>query len=119
MASDQRFRSITEIWLNGDHYRWRAMRALGVPERLITGDASDWEKFEAWARSVPSTLGNPLYHWTAMELKRPFAIDEPLTAGNRNNPPEQSFPLNQRPGSQVSAIQPEKIKGVEHGRPKS
>ena len=81
MASDHKFRSITEIWLDGDHYKWRAMRAMGVPERLITGDASDWEKFEAWARTVPSTLGNPLYHWTAMELKRPFGIDEPLTAG--------------------------------------
>ena len=81
MASDHKFRSITEIWLDGDHYKWRAMRALGVPERLITGDAADWEKFEAWARTVPSTLGNPLYHWTAMELKRPFGIDEPLTAG--------------------------------------
>jgi glucuronate isomerase len=81
MAADHRFRSITEIWLDGDHYKWRAMRALGVPERLITGDASDWEKFEAWARTVPSTLGNPLYHWTAMELRRPFGIDEPLTPG--------------------------------------
>ena len=49
MAADHRFRSITEIWLEGDHYKWRAMRAIGVPERLITGDAADWEKFEAWA----------------------------------------------------------------------
>jgi glucuronate isomerase len=80
MAADHQFRSITEIWLDGDHYKWRAMRAMGVPERLITGDASDWEKFEAWARTVPSTLGNPLYHWTAMELRRPFGIDEPLAA---------------------------------------
>jgi glucuronate isomerase len=79
MAEDHRFRSITEIWLEGDHYKWRAMRACGVPERLITGEASDWEKFAAWARTVPSTLANPLYHWTAMELKRPFGIDEPLT----------------------------------------
>jgi glucuronate isomerase len=81
MAADHRFRSITEIWLEGDHYKWRAMRAMGVPERLITGDASDWEKFEAWARTVPSTLGNPLHHWTAMELRQPFGIDEPLNAG--------------------------------------
>ena len=78
MADDHRFRSITEIWLDGDHYKWRAMRACGVPERLITGDASDWEKFEAWARTVPSTLGSPLFHWNAMELKRPFGIDEGL-----------------------------------------
>jgi glucuronate isomerase len=79
MASDHRFRSITEIWLEGDHYKWRAMRACGVPERLVSGDASDWEKFEAWARTVPETLRNPLFHWTAMELKRPFGIDRLLS----------------------------------------
>ena len=60
IASDHRFRSMTEIWLDGDHYKWRAMRGLGVPERLCTGDATDWEKFEAWARAVPDTLRNPL-----------------------------------------------------------
>jgi glucuronate isomerase len=75
MASDHRFRSLTEIWLDGDHYKWRGMRANGVPERLVTGEASDWEKFEAWAGTVPETLRNPLFHWTAMELKRPFGID--------------------------------------------
>lgn len=75
MAEDHRFRSITEVWLEGDHYKWRAMRANGVPERLCSGDGSDWEKFEAWARTVPETLRNPLYHWTALELKRPFGID--------------------------------------------
>jgi glucuronate isomerase len=74
MASDHRFRSITEIWLDGDHYKWRAMRASGVPERYCTGDASDWEKFEAWARTVPDTMRNPLYHWTHMELRRPFGV---------------------------------------------
>jgi glucuronate isomerase len=74
MARDHRFRSITEIWLEGDHYKWRAMRACGVPERLISGDGSDWDKFEAWARTVPETLRNPLFHWTALELKRPFGI---------------------------------------------
>jgi glucuronate isomerase len=79
MAADHRFRSITEIWLDGDHYKWRAMRASGVPERLCSGEASDWEKFEAWARTVPETLGNPLYQWTAMELRRPFGIDELLS----------------------------------------
>jgi glucuronate isomerase len=75
MAADHRFRSITEIWLEGDHYKWRAMRANGVPERCCSGEASDWEKFEGWARTVPETLRNPLFHWTAMELKRPFGID--------------------------------------------
>jgi glucuronate isomerase len=79
MAADHRFRSIAEIWLEGDHYKWRAMRANGVPERLCTGDASDWEKFEAWARTVPDTLGNPLYHWTHMELRRPFGIETTLS----------------------------------------
>ncbi|MBV9497050.1 MAG: glucuronate isomerase [Acidobacteria bacterium] len=78
IASDHRFRSITEIWLDGDHYKWRAMRANGVAERLCTGDASDWEKFEAWARTVPATLRNPLYHWTHLELKRPFGITDLL-----------------------------------------
>ncbi|PYQ40594.1 MAG: glucuronate isomerase [Acidobacteria bacterium] len=79
MASDHRFRSITEIWLEGDHYKWRAMRACGVSERFVSGDASDWEKFEAWARTVPETLRNPLFHWTAMELRRPFGIDRLLS----------------------------------------
>jgi glucuronate isomerase len=79
MAEDHRFRSITEIWLEGDHYKWRAMRTNGVDERFASGDASDWEKFEAWARTVPETLGNPLYHWTHMELRRPFGIDKLLT----------------------------------------
>ena len=78
MAADHRFRSITEIWLEGDHYKWRAMRANGVAERFASGDASDWEKFEAWARTVPDTLGNPLYHWTHMELRRPFGIEKIL-----------------------------------------
>jgi len=78
IADNHRFRSITEIWLEGDHYKWRAMRANGVNERYCTGNASDWEKFEAWARTVPETLCNPLFHWTAMELKRPFGITKPL-----------------------------------------
>ena len=67
------------MWLDGDHYKWRAMRANGVPERFCTGDASDWEKFEAWARTVPDTLRNPLYHWTHMELHRPFGVDALLS----------------------------------------
>lgn len=74
IASDHRFETMTELWLGGDHYKWRAMRTNGVPERLVTGDASDWEKFEAWARTVPHTIRNPLYHWTHLELKVPFGI---------------------------------------------
>jgi glucuronate isomerase len=79
MAGDHRFASITEIWLDGDHYKWRAMRANGVAEWYCTGDASPWEKFEAWARTVPDTLRSPLYHWTHMELRRPFGVDELLS----------------------------------------
>jgi len=76
IAEDAKFSSLTEIWLSDDHYKWRAMRANGVPERLITGkESSDWEKFEAWAATLPATLRNPLYHWTHMELRRPFGID--------------------------------------------
>jgi glucuronate isomerase len=78
IRQDHRFRSITEIWLDGDHYKWRAMRANGVAERFCTGDASDFEKFEAWAKTVPETIRNPLYHWTHMELKRPFGIEDLL-----------------------------------------
>ena len=78
IALDRRFENLTAIWLAGDHYKWRAMRASGVPERLITGDATDWEKFLAWAETVPKTLRNPLYHWTHMELKRPFGIADVL-----------------------------------------
>lgn len=78
IAANHTFRSITEIWLNGDHYKWRAMRANGVDERFCTGAASDWEKFEAWARTVPATLRNPLYHWTHLELKNPFGVGELL-----------------------------------------
>jgi glucuronate isomerase len=78
IAQNHRFRSITELWLDGDHYKWRAMRANGVPERLCTGDGSDWEKFEAWAATVPATLRNPLYHWTHLELAFPFMLEDRL-----------------------------------------
>src|SRR3954447_11290279 len=78
IADDHRFRDLTEIWLEGDHYKWRAMRANGVPERYCTGNAKPYEKFLAWARTVPHTLRNPLYHWTHLELKRYFGIEELL-----------------------------------------
>lgn len=81
IATNHRFRSITEVWLDGDHYKWRAMRANGIDERLITGPTSDWDKFDAWARTVPATLRNPLYHWTHMELHRPFGVDVLLSPG--------------------------------------
>ncbi|MBA0035972.1 glucuronate isomerase [Pantoea sp. BIGb0393] len=78
IADNYRFTNLYDIWLKGDHYKWRAMRANGVPETLCTGDASDREKFNAWARTVPHTIGNPLYHWTHLELRRPFGITDVL-----------------------------------------
>ena len=78
VAEDRQFANLWEIWLDGDHYKWRAMRASGVAERFCTGDASPREKFLAWAKTVPQTLRNPLYHWTHLELKRYFGIDELL-----------------------------------------
>jgi glucuronate isomerase len=79
IAENRRFQNLTEVWLNGDHYKWRAMRANGVDERYCTGDADPFEKFLAWARTVPFTLRNPLYHWTHLELKRYFGIDDLLS----------------------------------------
>jgi glucuronate isomerase len=78
IAENHRFRDLTEIWLEGDHYKWRALRANGVAERYITGEASPREKFLAWARTVPQTLRNPLYHWTHLELQRYFGISDLL-----------------------------------------
>lgn len=78
VAENRRFANLFEIWLEGDHYKWRAMRANGIEERYCTGDAAPYEKFLAWARTVPATLRNPLYHWTHLELKRYFGIDHLL-----------------------------------------
>lgn len=82
IAADKNFDNITQVWLYGDHYKWRAMRANGVDEYYITGAASDWEKFEKWAETVPYTLRNPLYHWTHLELQRYFGIYEVLSSAN-------------------------------------
>lgn len=79
IAEDHRFNNITEIWLGGDHYKWRAMRANGIDEAYITGkETSDWEKFEKWAQTIPYTMRNPLYHWTHLELKTAFGITKLL-----------------------------------------
>ncbi|MBO7436944.1 MAG: glucuronate isomerase [Bacteroidaceae bacterium] len=78
VASDHKFRSITELWLGGDHYKWRALRTNGVAEKFITGDASDWDKFQKWAETMPYCMRNPLYHWTHLELKTCFGIDKVL-----------------------------------------
>ena len=79
---DKHYDTITEVWLGGDHYKWRAMRSCGVPERYITGDASPAEKFQQWAETIPNLIGNPLYHWTHLELQRYFGITEPLNGYN-------------------------------------
>jgi len=78
IAVNRQYLNMTQIWLAGDHYKWRAMRTNGVSEKYCTGNASDWEKFEKWAETVPQTIRNPLYHWTHLELKRFFGINEVL-----------------------------------------
>ena len=85
LPKDRRFNNLAEIWLEGDHYKWRALRANGIPEELVTGNGDPKEKYLAWAATIPHTLGNPLYHWTHLELKRCFDIDlllSPETAEN-------------------------------------
>ena len=82
IAGDTKFENLTQIWLNGDHYKWRAMRTNGVKEDYITGTKSDWEKFREWAKTVAYTVRNPLYHWTHLELQRYFDIHEILTEGS-------------------------------------
>ena len=80
VANDHQFKSLTEIWLGGDHYKWRALRTNGIDEKFITGkETSDWEKFEKWAETVPNTMRNPLYHWTHLELKTGFGIEKLLS----------------------------------------
>ncbi len=79
IAEDKEYENITQLWLYGDHYKWRGMRTNGVDEKYCTGNASDWEKFEKWAETVPHTLRNPLFHWTHLELKKFFGIDKVLS----------------------------------------
>ena len=82
IANDISFENLTKIWLYGDHYKWRAMRTNGINEKYCTGNATDYEKFEKWAATVPYTMRNPLYHWTHLELQRYFGIDTILNAGS-------------------------------------
>ena len=82
IAEDYKFENISQVWLYGDHYKWRAMRTLGIDEKYITGNASDLEKFMKWGETVPYTVRNPLYHWTHLELKRYFNIDDLLDQNN-------------------------------------
>lgn len=82
ICENHKYDNITQVWLGGDHYKWRVMRYCGVPEYYITGDADPAEKFQKWAETVPKLIGNPLYHWTHLELLRYFAVDEPLNGKN-------------------------------------
>lgn len=82
IAENKAYQNITELWLEGDHYKWRAMRWNGVEEQYITGDADDYDKFLKWAETLENCIGNPLYHWSHLELKRYFNIDEPLCKQN-------------------------------------
>ena len=79
IANDHRFSGITELMLGGDHYKWRAMRSFGIEEKFMTGDGDDYEKFLAFATMMPYAIGNPLYHWTHLELQRYFGITKPLS----------------------------------------
>lgn len=82
VGDNTQFKNLYQVWLAGDHYKWRAMRTNGVDEHYCTGEASDWEKFEKWAQTVPYTLRNPLYHWTHLELGKPFGITDRLLNGD-------------------------------------
>lgn len=97
IATDHRFDNITQIWLYGDHYKWRAMRTQGISEDYCTGAASDWEKFEKWAETVPFTIRNPLYHWTHLELQRYFGITELLNPASARAIYEQASAMLRTP----------------------
>jgi glucuronate isomerase len=96
IATDHRFANISRAWLAGDHYKWRAMRTLGIGEAYITGNAPDEEKFMKWAEAVPYTVRNPLFHWTQLELKRYFDIDDLLRPENAQKVYEQTSSLLQQ-----------------------
>ncbi|MEN8200990.1 MAG: glucuronate isomerase [Bacteroidota bacterium] len=104
IAGDVNFENLTAIWLAGDHYKWRAMRANGVPERYCTGDASDEEKFMKWAETVPDTIRNPLYHWTHLELQRYFGIDRLLNPDSASGIYHQANDMLQSPDFSVRKL---------------
>ncbi len=97
IATDKQFSTITEVWLQGDHYKWRAMRANGIHEKYITGDASDEDKFSKWAETVPKTIRNPLFHWTHLELQRYFSIHELLNDQSAKSIFQQTNTLLKKP----------------------
>lgn len=104
ILEDKNFKNLTEIWLGGDHYKWRAMRANGISEDYITGDKSDYDKFLAWAKTVPMTIGNPLYHWTHLELLRYFDIDELLDEKSAPSIWEETKEKLQQPDMSARAL---------------
>lgn len=129
IANDYKFNSITELWLGGDHYKWRALRANGVEERFITGkETSDWEKFEKWAETVPYTFRNPLYHWTHLELRTAFGINKqlnPQTAREiydecneklRNDPSMTARGLMRKYGVETVCTTDDPVDSLEHHR---
>jgi len=104
IARNYQFKDLTEIWLGGDHYKWRAMRANGVPEEYITGNRTSYEKFEKWAETLPYTMRNPLYHWTHLELNRIFGIHETLKLSNARDIYENCTAKLQTPEYRPQAI---------------
>ena len=104
IAADRRFNDLFEIWLEGDHYKWRAMRANGIDECYCTGNAPPYEKFLAWARTVPATLRNPLYHWSHLELKRYFGVSDLLDERSAKNIWDQANALLATPELSVRQI---------------
>ena len=104
IAAERRFENLFEIWLEGDHYKWRAKRANGISERFCTGDADPFEKFTAWCATVPHTLRNPLYHWTHLELKRYFGIDLPVSPSTAREIWDEANRQLSQPGFSVSGI---------------
>lgn len=104
IASDKQFENITQVWLYGDHYKWRAMRAFGIDEKYITGDASDKEKFLKWAEVVPFTIRNPLFHWTHLELKRYFGIEKLLSPENAEEIYEKTSKILQQKSHSANGL---------------
>lgn len=104
IAEDHQFENLTQVWLYGDHYKWRAMRTQGIPEEYCTGARSDWEKFEKWAETVPYTLRNPLYHWTHLELQRYFGIHELLSPKTARDIYERASELLRQPEYSVRGL---------------
>ncbi|WP_298762524.1 glucuronate isomerase [uncultured Polaribacter sp.] len=104
IANDKQFENITQVWLYGDHYKWRAMRAFGINEKYITGNATDKEKFLKWAEVVPYTIKNPLFHWTALELKAYFNINEILTPENAEEIYEKTSKILQQKSHSANGL---------------